>query len=161
MQDFFTIFSDFISIFETFFRSGKLLKIDALYDPWVLYKVVHSITCTCTPPFRELLRVPSGMDFDFRHYPDLGSTSDWWRQIFNQSEEYYPDLGSDTSSVWNFCSRFSDVTSRRNQWWRREMLVVFSGYAGSVTSGNAKTFDARIMAERFYVRVTEINVQRC
>ena len=89
MQDFFTIFSDFISIFETFFRSGKLLKIDALYDPWVLYKVFHSITCTRTPPYRELLRVPPGMDFDFRHYPDLGS---------------------DTSSVWNFCSRFSDVT---------------------------------------------------
>ena len=112
------IFSDFMSIFETFFRSGKFLKIDALYDPWVLYKVFHSITCTCTPPFRELLRVPSGMDFDFRHYPDLGSTSDWWRQIFNQSEEYYPDLGSDTSSVWNFCSRFSDVISTGNQWWR-------------------------------------------
>ena len=86
-QDFFfTFFSDFISIFETFFRSGKLLKIDALYDPWVLYKVVHSITCTCTPPYREVLRVQSGMDFDFRHYPDLDSTSDWWKQIFNQSE---------------------------------------------------------------------------
>ena len=30
----------------------------------------------------------------------------------------------------------------------------------SFTSENA-TFDARIMAERLYVRVTEINVQRC
>ena len=27
-----------------------------------------------------------------------------------------PDLGSDTSSVWNFCSRFSDVIPRGNQW---------------------------------------------
>ena len=28
------------------------------------------------------------------------------------------DLGSDASSVWNFCARFSDVISRGNQWWR-------------------------------------------
>ena len=27
---------------------------------------------------------------------------DWMKQIFNQSEQY-PDLGSDTSSVWNLC----------------------------------------------------------
>ena len=39
---------------------------------------------------------------------------------------HYPDLGSDTSSVWNFCAFFSDVLSRGNQWWRREMSSVFS-----------------------------------
>ena len=39
------------------------------------------------------------------------------------------------------------------------MSVVFSGWAGSFTSENATTFDVRIMAERLYVRVTEINVQ--
>ena len=27
-------------------------------------------------------------------------------------EEHYPDLGNDTSSVWNFCSRSSEVISR-------------------------------------------------
>ena len=27
---------------------------------------------------------------------------------------YYPDLGSDASSVWNFCARFSDVILRGN-----------------------------------------------
>ena len=46
---------------------------------------------------------------------------------FLTNQNYYPDLGSDTSSVWNFCVRFSDVISRGNQWWRREMSVVFSG----------------------------------
>ena len=39
---------------------------------------------------------------------------------------YNPDLGSDASSVWNFCGRFSDVISRGNRWWRREMSAVFS-----------------------------------
>ena len=28
------------------------------------------------------------------------------------SQKHYPDLGSDTSSVWNFCARFSDVIAR-------------------------------------------------
>ena len=36
-------------------------------------------------------------------------------------------MPNDTSSVWNFCTRFSDVISRGNQWWRRVMSAVFSG----------------------------------
>ena len=65
----------------------------------------------------------------------------WWRvtaQIwavlligwskFSANQEHYPDLGSDTSSVWNFCARFSDVISRGDHQWRREMSAVFSGY---------------------------------
>ena len=36
-------------------------------------------------------------------------------------------IGSGTSSVWNLCTRFSDVNSRGNQWWRREMSAVLSG----------------------------------
>ena len=35
-----------------------------------------------------------------RHYPDLGSASDWLNQI------------SHAASVWNFCARFSDVIWR-------------------------------------------------
>ena len=45
-----------------------------------------------------------------RHYPDLGNNSDWLEQIFSQSDAL-PDLGSDASSVWNFCAHFSDVIS--------------------------------------------------
>ena len=45
-----------------------------------------------------------------RHYSDLGSTSDWFKQIFSQSDAL-PDLGSDASSVRNFCAHFSDVIS--------------------------------------------------
>ena len=37
------------------------------------------------------------------------------------------DLGSDTSSVWNFCACCPDVISRGNQGRRRKMLAVFSG----------------------------------
>ena len=33
------------------------------------------------------------------------------------NQKHYPDTGSDASLVWNFCSRFSDVISRGNQWW--------------------------------------------
>ena len=30
-------------------------------------------------------------------------------------------------SLWNICTRFSDVIWRGNQWWRREISAVFSG----------------------------------
>ena len=43
------------------------------------------------------------------------------------NQKYDPDVDIDRSSVWNFCARFSDVTSRGNQWWRREMSAVLSG----------------------------------
>ena len=49
-----------------------------------------------------------------------GSASDWPTQIFNQSEA----LPSDTSSVWNFCARSSDVILRGDQWGRHNVVVV-------------------------------------
>ena len=48
-----------------------------------------------------------------------------WESSTNQ--KHYPDLGSDASSVWNLCAHFSDVISRGNHRWRREMSSVFSG----------------------------------
>ena len=36
-------------------------------------------------------------------------------------------ISTHTSSVWNFCTRFSDVILRGNQWWHLEMSAVFSG----------------------------------
>ena len=32
------------------------------------------------------------------------------------NQKHYPDLGSDASSVWNFCARFSNVILLVNQW---------------------------------------------
>ena len=53
------------------------------------------------------------------HYPDLGSAMIGCaaRGIFaSTNRKQYPDLGSDASLVWNFCSCFSDVISQGNQW---------------------------------------------
>ena len=36
-------------------------------------------------------------------------------------QKHYPDLGSDASSLWNFWPHFSDVISRANHRWRREI----------------------------------------
>ena len=58
-----------------------------------------------------------------RHYPDLGSASDWLNQISHAARP----IRSDALSVWNFCVRFSDVIWRGNQWQRRQMSAVFSG----------------------------------
>ena len=50
------------------------------------------------------------------------------------------DLGNDTSSVWNFCSRFSDVISRGSSWWRRQMSAVFSNKNNSSTVQSRTAF---------------------
>ena len=55
------------------------------------------------------------------------------------NQKHYPDLGSDASSVRNFSARFLDFISRGNQWGRREMLAVFSGYHLSGSKGKRNT----------------------
>ena len=49
-------------------------------------------------------------------------------KFYSTNQKYYVDLGSDASSVWNFCTCFSDITWRGNQWQRRPMSAVFTGY---------------------------------
>lgn len=44
----------------------------------------------------------------------------WKIDVTNQT--HHPDLGSNASSVWNFCAPFSDVISRENQ---RRALWIF------------------------------------
>ena len=62
------------------------------------------------------------------YYVDVGIAFYWLRKFAsaNQKHNVNPDLGSDASSIWNFCGRFSDVISCGNRWWRREMSTVFS-----------------------------------
>ena len=55
------------------------------------------------------------------------------REFASTNQKHYPNFGSETSSVSNFCVRFSDVIWRANQWWDREMSAVFSGYLRSQT----------------------------
>ena len=51
------------------------------------------------------------------------------RNFASANQTHYPDLGSDTSSVWNFCSHLPDVISRENQWWCRDVSAVSLGYS--------------------------------
>ena len=46
--------------------------------------------------------------------------------LSNSAQKHYPDLGSETSSVWNFCVRSSNVISRGTQCWRGEKSVRMS-----------------------------------
>ena len=68
-----------------------------------------------------------------RHFPDLDSASDWLKQISHAAEwscregHFLQRIRSTsqicvcTSSVWNFCARFSSVISGGNQWRCRKM----------------------------------------
>ena len=66
-----------------------------------------------------------------RHHPDLGSAS------YRFNEKRCPDVGSDVSSVWNFCSCSSDVILRGNKtkkWRHYEIYLLqrlFHGLVGS------------------------------
>ena len=52
------------------------------------------------------------------------------------NQKHFPNLSCNTSSVWNFCSRCSDIISRGNQWWCRQMPAFCSGFE----DGRLKTF---------------------
>ena len=45
------------------------------------------------------------------------------------NRKHYQDLGRGTSSVWNFCARYSAVVLRGLKWRPRETSAVLSGYA--------------------------------
>ena len=89
--------------------------------PWWLSQSKHFVTPALVSPQKCLRNKCRNSILMTQHYPDLGSASNWMKQIFNQSKNY-PDLGRDSN--WNFCTRFSDVILRGNQWWHCKMLAV-------------------------------------
>ena len=61
-----------------------------------------------------LLNQPDNIPLTCR-YPDLSGAPDWSCRLGNFLQPIKrdnPDLGNGTSSVWNFCTFFSDVISR-------------------------------------------------
>ena len=44
----------------------------------------------------------------------------------SSNQKHYLELGSEMSSVWNFCDRSSDLIIEGNLWWHHEMSAVFS-----------------------------------
>ena len=88
-----------------------------------------------------------------------GSASDWPTQIFNQSEA----LPSDTSSVWNFCARSSDVILRGDQWGRHEMSSssVCSGLEIEITLRGERISEQRkkiLMIQMYRSLGTELKI---
>ena len=63
-------------------------------------------------------------------YPDLGNASDWLKEksLAAQPIRALPRSGECTSSVWDFCARYSDVVLRGLKRRPREMSAVLSGY---------------------------------
>ena len=47
----------------------------------------------------------------------------------SSNQKHFPDLGSDTSSVWNFCANFSDIILWENQ--RCQLFSKLSGSTGT------------------------------
>ena len=92
-----------------------------------------------------------------RHYPDLGSASDWLEPEFPRdttNQKHYLDLGSDASSVWNFCARYSDVVLRGLKWRTRETSAVFSGYKDMLPLMTAR--DAKNLIDAYSMLINRI-----
>ena len=66
-----------------------------------------------------------------------------------------PDLGSDESSVWNFCARFSDVIWRENQWLSVAKCRLFSQAILDLVNvfGNVFAHHRKICANRHSAKI--------
>ena len=51
------------------------------------------------------------------------------QEIASVNQKHYPNLGSDMSSVVNFCAPSSNIILQGNWWWHGEKLALFSGYS--------------------------------
>ena len=89
--------SIFVSLCNNYFPAGKANKTN--------FSGSRSTECMRTAKIGPDLRL------------DLGRSFDWLKQVSpcgTTNYKHYPDLGHYTSSVWNFCARFSHVISRGN-----------------------------------------------
>ena len=85
---------------------------------WEKTNIVKKISLRKWPTFRD---ATFGVHAKF-HTDDVSLPRSGWcfwlvvprGKCVSTSQKHYPDLGSDTSSVWNFCTRFWDVILWRN-----------------------------------------------
>ena len=85
-----------------------------------------------------------------RYYLDLFG----WK-FASTNQKHYSHLGSDASSVWKLCARFSDVISCGKQWWLREISAVFSGYSNSSKNRQSAKPRKWNVTHRFSLHVTD------
>ena len=72
----------------------------------------------------------------------MGRASDWLKEISHTvqvtNEKQYPNLGSDTSSVLNFCPCFSDVILQGISMPSRNVGCFLERYTIKITGGNIR-----------------------
>ena len=120
---------------------GNGVKMNAsIWSEFLFLKVLSSLHANSTNSFYQRKTTPTGSLGN-----DVWETSAeipyWWRittliwivlligcTFALTNQEHYPQLGSEASSVWNFCGLFSGVISRGNCWLGRKMSAVFSCY---------------------------------
>ena len=107
--------------------------------------------------YPDLGSVTSSISYFCAHFSDIISWGNYWWPSFSSvrkqptfrdtttcfpvkwskflaNQRHYPDLGSVTSSISNFCAHFQDIISRGNQWWHCKMSALFLGYIPRVLS---------------------------
>ena len=74
------------------------------------------------------------------------------------NQKHYPDLGSDASSVWNFCTCFLDLISQGNQGRHREVSSYFLRlYALWIWNLGSNSFKVLTFQDAMYCSVVNTN----
>ena len=107
-MSYFELFSVTVTRLEGFFRVSYKDVAYQTPNAWGISRFYQS-----RDAYRHYHWFPSEMPFEERKQEF--HTDDVWVLLLI-SWEHYPDLTSNTSSVWNFCFCYSNVISLRNQW---------------------------------------------
>ena len=111
-QDFLLFFQTLSPFSRLFFRSENCWKLLLSTNPEFLQGIsLHNL-----PVYTPVVRAtsgPTGDGFWFFVTIQILEVLLIGESKFLTNQKCYPDLGSDASSVWDFCARFSDVTSRK------------------------------------------------
>ena len=130
----------------SFCKSAKLLSFKSclklFHTPFNLYLGQFLLVSFCTYTYSVVCHTQN------THSPSLKKLPTFSHQMMSQEEKqkfytdnivpqgnfalanqkHYPDLGCDTTSVWNFFANSSDVILWGNQWWHCKMSAVFPVY---------------------------------
>ena len=78
------------------------------------------------------------------------------------NQKPYPDLGSDASSIWNFCTCFLDLISQGNQGRHREVSSYFLRlYALWIWNLGSNLFKVLTFQDAMYCSVVNTNTGSC
>ena len=115
---------------------GHKAEFHCTKEGWRLYKLLKIHVIISTLSYNSLGKQPTFQQattgFSANDVWEMRTKIPYWCRPFttqiwvvgligwkfaSTNKKTLPDLGIDMSSVWNFCTHFTDIILRSNQWW--------------------------------------------